>query len=56
MTQELGIDEGEVKQWEVKRVVHKLKGRKAAGPDEIPMVLFKELDDDNLKKVQKVLN
>ena len=42
--------------WELKRVVNKLKRRKAAGPDGVPMELIKELDEGIMERVLEVLN
>ena len=38
---------------EIKKAIKKLKRRKATGPDEIPIELFKEMDDDKLIHIQK---
>lgn len=37
-------------------MIKRLKRRKAPGPDEVPMEVFKELDELNLKWVQEMLN
>ncbi len=34
----------------------KLKRRKAAGPDEVPMELYKETDDENHQEVLQLIN
>ena len=36
--------------------IKKFKRRKAPGPDEIPMELYKEMDDECLKQLQELLN
>ena len=41
---------------EMSAAIRKLKRRQTPGPDEVPMELYKELDDDNLEMVREVLN
>ena len=36
--------------------VKKIKRRKAPGPDEIPMEIFKEMDEENLEEILKLPN
>jgi len=40
---------------ELKEIIKKLKRRKAAGPDEIPIEILKELTDKNLKRILKTI-
>ena len=42
--------------WEVKNAVNKIKRRKAHGPDETPMEVFKEMYETNKKMMLLVLN
>ena len=49
-------NDGEITLEEVRRILKKIKRRKAPGPDEIPMEAFKEMDDENLEKIVKMLN
>ncbi len=41
---------------EFNKVVKKLKRHKACGPDDVPMEVFKEMDDYQKKKVIDILN
>jgi hypothetical protein len=41
---------------ETRRTIKKFKRRKAAGPDEVPIELFKEMDDDMLDVIGEILN
>ena len=41
---------------EVKDVIKKFKDRKAPGPDEIPMEVFKEMDDKCIQEILKLIN
>ena len=56
VSEPLGINLGEITLTELRSAIRKLKRRKTAGPDEVPMELYKELDDDNLERVREVLN
>ena len=40
----------------MKQTIKKIKRRKATGPDEIPMELFKEMNDDCIEEITKLLN
>lgn len=40
---------------ELKKVIKRMKRRKACGPDEIPMEMIKELDDTNLIKLYELI-
>ncbi len=46
----------EIEIWEIKAIIKKLKRRKAAGPDEIPVELLKELGEEGLWKIKNLLN
>ena len=41
---------------ELKAAIKKLKRRKAPGPDEIPMKLFKEMQEEELEELRDTLN
>ena len=45
-----------IKMGELISVVKKAKRRKAAGPDEVPMEIIKEMDDDNKELILELLN
>ena len=47
---------GEITHEELKLVLKKFKRRKAPGPDEVPMEIFKEMSDENLNIVLDILN
>ena len=42
--------------WEIKAIIKRLKRRKAAGLDEIPVELLKELGEEGLWEVKNLLN
>ncbi len=42
--------------WEIKAIIKKLKRRKAAGPDEIPVKILKELGEEGLWEIKNILN
>ena len=46
----------EIEIWEIKAIIKKLKRRKAAGPDEIPVELLKELGEEGLWEIKNLLN
>ena len=46
----------EIELWEIKAIIKRLKRRKAAGPDEIPVELLKELGEEGLWEIRNVLN
>ena len=41
---------------ELRQILRKFKRRKSPGPDEIPMEMFKEMDDDVLAHLLEILN
>ena len=59
-TKIVNVDEnynvGEITMEETSRTIKKCKRKKAAGPDEVPMELFKEMDDDMLDVIREILN
>ncbi len=46
----------EIDIWEIKAIIKRLKRRKAAGPDEIPVELLKELGEEGLWEIKNLLN
>ena len=40
---------------EIRTTIHKLKRRKAPGPDSIPMEIFKEFDEESLNEVREIM-
>ena len=40
---------------ELRSTIKRLKRRKACGPDDIPMELYKELDEDNLRQLDEIV-
>ena len=47
---------GEIEMWEIRAIIKKLKRRKAAGPDEIPTEVFKEMGIEGLEEVRTIMN
>ena len=41
---------------ELTEIIKNIKRRKAPGPDETPMEIFKEMDEDNKEEVRNILN
>ena len=56
VTAEVSYNVGDITLSELKKVVKKLKRRKSSGPDEVPMEIFKEMDDESLRRVLGILN
>jgi hypothetical protein len=56
MDAELPYNLAEITLEELKTVISKFKKRKAPGPDEVPMEVFKEMDDDNLVSILDLLS
>ena len=56
VVEELGISLVRLTEEELAYAVRRPKRRKAPGPDEIPIEFFKEVNDDNRKKVLEILN
>ena len=56
VTDELGLKVGDITLAELEGAIRKLKQGKAAGPDGIPVHIFKELDLDGLMILQHLLN
>ena len=56
ITEDLGYNVNIITLPELRRTVKKFKRRKAPGPDNVPMEVFKEMDDEALAEVLGVLN
>ena len=54
--QTLGIDVGPIRIDELMRAIRKMKRRKAPGPDQVPIELFKEMYSHNLAEILNLLN
>ena len=54
--QTIGIDVGPIRMEELIAVIRKMKRRKAPGPDQVPIELFKEMYTRNLMEVLALLN
>ena len=52
----LGINTSDITMKELLSIIKKFKRRKAPGPDEIPMEVFKEMNRANLEEVLNILN
>ena len=53
---ELDYNVGPITRAELRSVITKMKRRKSPGPDEVPLELFKEMDDINLDRTLALLN
>ena len=47
---------GDIHIKELRKVLKKCKWRKAPGPDEVPMEIFKEMDTESMRGVLHILN
>ena len=56
VTEEVRYDVGEIRLMELQKVVRKFKRRKSPGPDDVPMEIFKEMDEESLQSVLNILN
>ena len=56
MTAEVSYNVGDITLSELKKVVKKFKRRKSSGPDEVPMEIFKEMNDESMRRVLDTLN
>ena len=54
--EDLGYNPDNITNKKLKTVIKKFKKKKAAGPDEVPMEIFKEMNDRNLEAVLDILN
>jgi len=52
----LAFDVGPITLKELREVIKKFKRRKAPGPDNVPIEVFKEMDDVNLERILDILN
>ena len=52
----MGAELGDISLAELQQVINKLERRKSTGPDAIPMELFKEMGEENQRKVLEMLN
>ena len=56
LTESLNLELGPIQKWEVLRTVKKLKRRKATGPDEVPLEILKEMNDEEMEDIMTLLN
>ena len=56
LTESLILELGPIQKWEVLSIVKKLKRRKATGPDEVPLEILKEMNDEEMEDIMTLLN
>ena len=56
INEDLTMNEGKITMEELTAIIRKLKRRKAPGPDEIPIEFFKELTEELLESMLKIIN
>ena len=56
LKQKLNYNTGIITREELDEILKKFKRRRSAGPDEVPMEVYKEMDDDSLEVLREELN